>query len=77
MVRQAEPFELLAEIFHHIRALRFPVDQHVKPEGLLMPDDFPDGIFQESFVGGGGEFALPVFASCLTDSLRLWIGTAI
>ena len=40
-----------------------------------MPDDFPDGIFQESFVGGGGEFALPVFASCLTDSLRLWIGT--
>ena len=53
MVRKAEPFELLAEIFHHVRALRFPVDQHVKPEGLLMPDDFPDGIFQESFVGGG------------------------
>ena len=71
VLREGEAAELQAEIFHHVRALKFPMHKDVQPDFLLKFDRRGDLVFQKIFVVGRTHFALIPSETRLPDFRRL------
>src|SRR6185437_9578015 len=64
-------FELFTEIFYHIIALEFAMNEDVETYIFLPPDDFDGGRFDGFVVLHFGEFAFFKLRTQLTDLVRL------